>query len=52
MDSKSTIGRVSGYKIPTNILESLNLDYLCITGGIGINNVESLKKHLSKNTRY
>ncbi|WP_238699048.1 bifunctional indole-3-glycerol phosphate synthase/phosphoribosylanthranilate isomerase [Helicobacter sp. MIT 05-5294] len=46
LDSKSALGGGSGRKIDNKALESLmkKAQYLCVAGGVGIENVESLKK--------
>lgn len=44
LDSKSTLGGGSGECIDINVLESLGLEYLCVAGGVGIQNIQALKQ--------
>ncbi|MBX7490498.1 bifunctional indole-3-glycerol phosphate synthase/phosphoribosylanthranilate isomerase [Helicobacter turcicus] len=43
LDSKSALGGGSGECINIGVLESLQMQYLCIAGGVGVENIDALK---------
>ena len=44
LDSKSALGGGSGECIDVSVLESLKMQYLCVAGGVGIQNIKTLKQ--------
>ncbi|PKT79495.1 bifunctional indole-3-glycerol phosphate synthase/phosphoribosylanthranilate isomerase [Helicobacter winghamensis] len=44
LDSKSALGGGSGECIDIGVLESLEMQYLCVAGGVGIQNIVTLKQ--------